>query len=148
MIILSQRDTFTAEATLSTLSIDGRPFGYVCEDVDRLLNQTDPLDLIAAKKVHGKTAIPAGRYRVVLRDSPKHGKDTLSLADVPGFQFIDVHAGNTADDTEGCQLVGHTRDVGRMRVLQSRYALDQLRAIVLPVIRTIPVYWEIVRVRR
>ena len=149
MNIRSLRDTFSPLATLALLTVDGSPFGFVCEDTDRWLNQTDSLEHIAALKIKGKTAIPAGRYRVGLRDSPKHGKDTLFLQDVPGFQFIDIHAGNSAADTEGCQLVGLQKEPGTMRVLQSRYALDQLRAKVLPAMgRGEEVWWQIDRVNR
>ena len=41
-----------------------------------------------------------------LEDSPRFGTDTLTLHDVPGFQYIRMHAGNTSADTEGCILLG------------------------------------------
>lgn len=114
--------------------------------MDRWLNQTDTLDRIAAVKVKGQTSIPAGRYRVGLRDSPKHGKDALTLLNVPGFQFIDVHAGNSSADTEGCLLVGLTREPAAMRVLQSRYALDLIRSRILPAMgQRQEVWWQIDR---
>jgi len=146
MNIRTLRDIFFPTATLSLLTIDGIQAGFVCEDVDRWLNQTDTLDHISAVKVKGQTAIPVGRYRVGLRNSPKHGKDTLYLQDVPGFQFIDVHAGNSSADTEGCLLVGLQREPATMRVLQSRYALDLIRSRILPAMgQRVEVWWQIDR---
>jgi hypothetical protein len=145
MILRSTRDVFAPGFTLSTLRINGRPFGYVCEDFDRALTADDTPEHIAAVKVHGRTAIPTGCYRVGLRDSPKHGPNTLYLRDVPGFQFIDVHAGNSAADTEGCQLVGLTRDEVAGTVGESRLALEELRAVVVPAVGVEDVWWVVER---
>jgi hypothetical protein len=61
-------------------------------------------------KVYGRTAIPAGRYRVDITYSPKFQKMMLGVEDVPFFTGIRIHSGNDADDTLGCILVGHTID--------------------------------------
>lgn len=61
---------------------------------------------VAAWKIKGATAIPAGKYRITLEKSPRFGPDTITLHDVPGFDFIRMHGGNKAEDTEGCPLVG------------------------------------------
>lgn len=77
-------------------------------------------------KVPGKTAIPAGRYKVTLEPSPKfHGAIKPRLHDVPNFQGILIHAGNTADDSEGCILVGRRRRPNF--VGESRRALEELQ---------------------
>lgn len=131
----STRDRFSDDATLSVLLYDGKPFGFLCEDQDRGLNKSDALAHIAAVKVRGETAIPAGVYEVGVRASPKHGPETLYLRDVPGFQYIDVHPGNDDDDTEGCLLPGLTRDVERMTVGKSRLASDWLHQQLVPIIR-------------
>lgn len=140
------RDIFTDTATLGRLDVDGKTFGYVCEDTDRGLDASMPLADIKARKVKGRTAIPAGTYKVGIRWSPKHNKDLLYLQDVPGFQYIEVHPGNSADNTEGCQLPGTQRDVAKMTVGHSTQAVAWLEANVMPLVRQgVAVTYEITR---
>ena len=84
--------------TLGILRIDGEFQCYTLEDEFRV------------QKVHGETRIPAGRYKLGLRHSPKfspvYGHDVVWIMDVPGFEFILIHTGNTEADTDGCPLVG------------------------------------------
>lgn len=105
------------------------PFGYSCEDIDRRVEE----DL--ARKQKGATAIPVGTYAVRLYDSPAHGPDTLELVDVPGFRHIQLHPGNSADDSEGCILIGLGRDLGKGIVTRSRPACAWLRAEAIEAIR-------------
>lgn len=69
-------------------------------------------------KVWGKTRIPQGTYNIKLRsvgrlnDEYAHKfsfhKGMLWLQDVPNFEFVYIHCGNTSVDTDGCILVGKT----------------------------------------
>ena len=63
-------------------------------------------------------AIPPGRYAVVVTQSPKFKAWLPLLLNVPLFDGIRIHAGNTVADTAGCILVGRNREVGQ--VLDSR----------------------------
>lgn len=85
-------------------------------------------------KIKGATAIPAGTYEIELRQSARFGPDTMTLLDVPGYQYIRIHAGNTSADTEGCLLPGIRNSL--VTVGHSRNNLAKLKAIVVPAIRT------------
>ena len=72
-------------------------------------------------KVWGETRIPAGRYKLSLRKeggfhnryNAKYGsmhKGMIHVNDVPGFEFILWHTGNTDENTAGCLLLGNTQN--------------------------------------
>ena len=101
------RDVCEEHYTLGVLSLDGQRIGWTCEDTDMHLE--DDLEHVADNKIYGKTAIPRGRYRVVMSYSPRFKRRLPELLDVPGFSNIRIHGGNDADDTLGCVLLGFTR---------------------------------------
>ena len=78
-----------------------------------------------AYKMKGCSAIPEGRYPVVVTWSPKFRQWLPLLLHVPKFEGIRIHAGNTSCDTEGCILLGENREVGK--VLHSRRYVSQLK---------------------
>ena len=82
-----------------------------------------------AYKVKGRSAIPEGRYAVVISWSPKFKQWLPILLGGPEFnkkwQGIRIHAGNTAKDTQACILVGRNQLVGQ--VLESRKWLYELK---------------------
>jgi hypothetical protein len=74
------------------------------------------------EKVSGETRVPAGRYMLTLRTVggfhsrykkkfPDIHKGMLWVTEVPGFEYILIHIGNTDEDTAGCLLVGDTQKV-------------------------------------
>ena len=93
---------------------------YTLEDRDRGLKQTDSIFSIKARKLFGITAIPAGRYQVILSYSNRFKKYLPQILNVPGFEGIRIHCGNRPEDTEGCILVGMENDqpdaIGKSRL--------------------------------
>ena len=97
-----RRDIFEPDFTLGSMYVDDDFLGYTCEDCDRRLES-------GGTKVHGETAIPRGKYRVVLSFSEKFRKYLPEVLGVPGFLGIRIHGGNDAADTLGCPLLGSER---------------------------------------
>ena len=102
MMLTLQRKPSVDGATIGELLLDGIRMVYTLEDEIREV----PGRPVEEWKIHGETAIPVGRYRITLESSPKFGPDTLTVWNVPGFDGVRMHAGNTAEDTEGCPLLG------------------------------------------
>lgn len=111
-------------STISTLEIDGVHECFIIEDTDRGLTDFMTLEEINSIKIHGKTAIPTGRYKIVLTYSPRFKKILPELKNVKGFAGIRIHVGNYPKDTEGCLLPGTTPSVDC--VLNSKVAFAQL----------------------
>lgn len=109
------REPSTNDATFGVLFVDGRFECFTLEDVIR-----------DGPKVYGATAIPAGRYRVIVSMSPRFRRRLPLLLSVPGFDGIRIHPGNHPRETEGCILVGLRRSVGSSEVLESRLAFNPL----------------------
>ena len=105
---------------MGTLAVDGEPFCDTLEPTWRDIGHGRP-----GKKVEGRTAIPEGRYPVVITYSPKFDKWLPLLLHVPMFEGIRIHAGNTAEDTAGCILVGENLKPGM--VLNSNAWVHRLK---------------------
>ena len=113
--------------TIGHLYVDNKFFCDTLEDPDRGLTSTMNLTEIKAKKIKGDTAIPTGTYKITLDVvSSKYSNFNKypyakfcngkmpRLLNVPGYEGVLVHAGNTQKDTEGCLLVGENRVVGKV----------------------------------
>ena len=113
--------------TIGELYIDGKFFSNTLEDPDRGLASTMSLTEIKAKKIKGDTAIPTGTYKITLDIvSSKYSNFSKypyvkfckgkmpRLLNIPGYEGVLIHAGNTQKDTEGCLLVGSNKVVGKV----------------------------------
>ncbi len=137
MKLLLKRIAKMEKYTIGKLYIDGKYFSDTLEDTDRNLTSTMSKDEIVKVKVYGKTAIPTGTYVVDMNTvSPKFGKRSWAqpyegkvprLQDVPGYEGVLIHPGNTADDTSGCILVG--RNKVRGQVVESQNTFHSLMNI-------------------
>lgn len=107
-----QREPSTGTCTFGKLYINDE---YFCETLE---------DPVRAAKIPGKTAIPPGRYKILLTYSPRFKRTLPLLLHVPNFVGVRIHVGNYATDTEGCILVGAER--AGNAVLRSRFAFNLL----------------------
>ncbi|SFG38145.1 DUF5675 family protein [Prevotella sp. KH2C16] len=115
-----KRDAYT----IGRLSVNGT---YLCdcvEDRDRGLDASMPLSEIRKRKVAGETAIPYGEYEVLITLSPRFRRKLPILLNVPCYEGVRIHPGNTAADSAGCILPGLNKVVGG--VVNSRYWTDRL----------------------
>lgn len=113
--------------TIGKLYIDNVYFCDTIEDTVRDINKNGKFDN-GEKKVHSKTAIPYGTYEIKWTYSPRFKKYTPQLMNVPSFEGIRIHAGNTSADTEGCLILGENKQVGK--VLNSRTTINKFYQII------------------
>jgi hypothetical protein len=117
-------------ATLSTWYVDGKYQCVGCEDVVRGPSEA---------KVYGKTAIPAGTYKVIVTMSTRFKRLLPLLVNMPGGRIlfgdklidtcgVRIHSGNTPEDTEGCLLPGTRFGADGRSVDASRVAFEALFA--------------------
>lgn len=109
-----KRRFFAEEYTIGTLSIDEVRFCDTLEDKNRDHNKDGDLNDPGEGKVYAKTAIPFGTYKVIVNRSPKFKRELPRLLDVPHFEGILIHRGNTAKDSAGCILVGENKVKGQV----------------------------------
>jgi len=112
------RDIFTDTETLGKLFIDDVFFCYTLEDRLRHLKDSDSLDYINNIKVKGATAIPSGKYRVILSISNRFGRLMPEVLNVKGFAGIRIHGGNDHTNSEGCILVAENRFINKQSPLK------------------------------
>ena len=125
LTLLLERRAARPDYTIGRLYVDNVYFCDTLEDTDRGLSAELPIAEIRARKIHGHTAIPTGHYRLDIHTrSPRFGKILPRVEGVPGFEGVLIHSGNSANDTEGCILVGENRERGH--VLNSRATLRRL----------------------
>ncbi len=103
------RKTFSNISTIGDMSINGKFFCYTLEDFDRDLNKDGDLKDPGEKKVNALTAIPRGKYDVIVNMSNRFKVMMPLLLKVVDFEGVRIHNGNKAEHTEGCILVGSSK---------------------------------------
>jgi len=114
------RIQFTEKSTIGELWVD--------DDEDRFCFTLEDTVRPPGVKIAGKTAIPPGQYEIIINWSQRFKRPMPLLLDVPNFEGVRIHAGNTSEDTEGCILVGFNRSPDF--VGHSRVAFDALFAAI------------------
>lgn len=146
------RFKFDKDWTIGRLFMNDVHSGYTVEDEIRKV------------KVKDETAIPAGRYELKTRISPHFSNtfywdadnhmlidrqhtpigvksiqphELIWITNVPGFEFVLLHFGNTDLDSSGCLVVGDAIGTinGREGVIHSRDYYKRLYALIYPTIK-------------
>lgn len=102
----------TENSTIGELTIDGTFECYTLEDKERDV------------KIKGETAISKGTYKVIINQSNRFKKLLPLLLNVPNFEGVRIHPGNSNHDTEGCILVGQS--ISKDYISKSRKAFEKL----------------------
>ena len=128
MVIHVKRFVNYSKCTVALLFVDSVFFGYVLEDVGRLI------------KIKKETRIKAGKYILSLQKSGRlheyYSKKysfhvgMLHLNNVPEFAGIMIHIGNFDTDTEGCLLLGSSHNVNVQSILSSTAAYKSFYLVV------------------
>lgn len=123
MRLTLKRTYNNAKYCIGHLYVDGEYLSDTLEDTSRGLNSKMSLKEILKIKIKGLTAIPTGIYAISLNTvSPKYSKKKFFMdlckgkmprvLNVPGYDGILIHPGNSAKDTDGCILVGYNKVKG------------------------------------
>lgn len=124
------REILTDESTIGSLYVNGVFECYTLEDRVRPV------------KVKGFTAIFPGHHEVVITFSERFRKPLPLLLNVPLFDGVRIHPGNTAKDTEGCVLVGTGKQANM--ITGSQLAFQKLFAKLLDAAQKEKIFIEIV----
>lgn len=130
MEIKVTRDPSKQGATIGTMTVDGAFECFTLEDEVREPSEGRPsvweqlVAWVLSWKQQNITAIPRGRYEVSITFSPHFSRELPLLNGVPGYSAVRIHNGNKAADTDGCLLVGQTREANL--IYKSVAALDVL----------------------
>ena len=109
-----ERFEYGSTYTIGKFYIDGVYHSFSLEDVVR-----------KGEKVNGQTAIPTGTYSVIIDVSNRFKRRLPHVLNVPGFEGVRIHTGNSSADTEGCILLGTTW-AGKDFIGNSKIAFDPL----------------------
>lgn len=115
--LILTRSEFTDTSTIGELNV-----------ANGLFKSATLEDTVRRVKKFGETAIPAGLYRVVLTTSFKFGF-VPHLLNVPYFESILIHNGNSPENTHGCILVGKYDHVQKNWIGESRNTLKSLMLV-------------------
>lgn len=126
MELILKRIALRSEYTIGKLYVDGEYVADTIEDTVRDLDK-DGKFANGEVKIPGKTAIPYGRYEITMKvKSPKYSNFSKyswakkydgylpRLLNVPHFDGVLIHVGNSALDSEACVLVGENKVVGKV----------------------------------
>ena len=127
MELLLERKWIKDKYTIGNLYVDGVFFCNILEDKVVDLNKNGTFDC-GEFKIKGHTAIPYGTYEVDVTYSPKFKRELPIIMNVPNFEGIRIHRGNTIKDTSGCLLTGENKERGKV-INSTKYETELINKI-------------------
>lgn len=117
-----KRFHFGENFTIGNLLLDNTKICFTLEDKVREVDGVP----VEQWKIPHQTAIPKGIYQLTLTFSPKFGKVMPLINNVPGYEGVRIHTGNSDADTEGCILLGNSWDGKSDWIVGSKVAFNKL----------------------
>jgi len=137
MEITLQRKIHNATSTEGNLLINGKWFCHTIEDVVR----AKPGEWEPSLKVYGKTAIPYGRYPVLVTWSNRFNRMLTGIFNVPDFEGIRIHNGTSEASSSGCVIVSYKDAKGSL--INDKGAMNDLCNMVTKAQKTEKIYLTI-----
>lgn len=91
---------------------------YICDILEDVVRNPITTAINKFVKIYGETAIPYGKYEIVRTYSNRFKKVMPLLLNVPHYEGVRIHTGNTAAQSCGCLICGYNTVKGK--VLESR----------------------------
>ena len=127
MELLLERTWLKDKYTIGRLYVDSVFFCNILEDKVVDLNKNGTFDC-GELKIKGHTAIPYGIYEIDITYSTKFKRELPILLNVPHFEGIRIHRGNTPKDTEGCLIPGENKEIGKV-LNSTKYEIELIKLI-------------------
>jgi hypothetical protein len=122
MEILLHRKILNASSTEGNLYVNGKWFCHTIEDKVRAkVGMWNKL-----LKVYAKTAIPYGRYPVLVTWSNRFQRPLTGVFNVPDFEGIRIHNGVNEVSSAGCVIVSYKNDAANHRLINDKAAMNDL----------------------
>ena len=140
MILTLSRKIFNKTSTEGNLYINGVWFCNTIEDVVR----AKPGEWKKELKVYAKTAIPYGKYPVLVTWSNRFKRMLTGVFNVPDFEGIRIHNGTSELSSAGCVIVSYEDDDANHKLLNDKRAMNDLTKLIEKTQKTEKIYLEIV----
>ena len=122
MELLLERKIHNENSTEGNLYIDGKWFCNTIEDRVR----AKPGEWKKELKIYGKTAIPYGRYPVLVTWSNRFKRRMVGIFNVPDFEGIRFHWGTSELSSAGCIIISYKDDDEKHRLIMEKKATEDL----------------------
>ena len=126
MELLLERKIFNQNSTEGNLYVNGKWFCNTIEDRVR----AKPNEWKKELKIYGKTAIPYGKYPVLVTWSNRFKRQLTGVFNVPDFEGIRIHNGSSELSSAGCIIVSYEDDDTNHKLINDKAAMNDLCDIV------------------